>query len=154
MNLELMHEQVVYFRDRLLKRQNQALKTNTWLNIIQKLQQLETIPESTSEYVTKAYDAFVYYIAKEPTDRKVRRKYLTAYDEMIKHFKKTYKYTVKGTYLTLFMGVGIVVGAAVGLIISTVETTQYAMTIALGMLAGIVVGNQIENRLNKEDKLI
>ena len=154
MNLDLMKEQIEFFRDRLLKRQNQALKINTWLNLIDKLNQHETIPESTSEIVTKAYDALVYYIAEEPTDRKVRRTYLLAYDEMMKHFKKAHQYSVKGTYVTLFMGLGIAAGAGVGVLISTVETTQYAVTIALGMLAGITIGTRIEARLSKDGKLI
>lgn len=149
-----MQEQVTYFRDNLMKKQNQTLKINIWLSLFNKIESLDLENPETEKAISRAYSALYDYITDKPTDRKARRTYMMAYDDLVRHLKKTYGLIVKGAFLSISMAVGIGVGILTGLLTSTVETPQYALTVALGMILGVAVGNLIENHYDRQGKLI
>lgn len=156
MNYNEMLERFEYYKSNFIKKQNQTLKINIWINYLKKIIEIKETNEinnKTDLLIHNAFDLLTLYIHERPTDNKLRKEYLMAFQEMIKQAKQEYGLIPKGSIMGMYMAIGMSIGLAVGMAIFSPDNAMYSTGIAVGMVIGIVIGNSKENQLGKEGKL-
>lgn len=151
-----MIERFEYYKSNFIKKQNQTLKINIWISYLKKIIQIKDASElrgNTDELIQNAFNLLSIYIHERPTDNKLRKEYLLAFQEMMKQAKKEYGLVAKGSYVGMFMAVGMSVGLVIGMTIFSADNALYSTGIAIGMVVGIVIGNAKENQLGQQGKL-
>lgn len=151
-----MIERFEYYKSKFIKKQNQTLKINIWISYLKKIIQIKESSElrgNTDELIQKAFDLLSTYIHERPTDNKLRKEYLMAFQEMMKQAKKEYGLVAKGSFVGMYMAVGMSIGLALGMVIFSTDNSLYSTGIAVGMVIGIAIGNAKENQLQQQGKL-
>ncbi len=156
MDYNEMLERFEYYKSNFIKKQNQTLKINSWISYLKKIIVIKETSElkgNTDALIQNTFNLLTLYIHERPTDNKLRKEYLMAFQEMIKQAKKEYGLIAKGSFVGMYMAVGMSIGLVLGMVIFSPDNAMYSTGIAVGMVIGIVIGTTKENQLEKDGKL-
>ena len=139
-------------QEKLVKRQNQTLKIDRWLGLLEKLICLDAVAPEVNSALEDAYQSLLYYIQQTSLNTRAKKHYYNHYSKLVTTVKKHHSLSPKGYYSGIYLGIGIALGAGVGIALSTSNPSFYTISIALGLVFGASSGAQKEAQLQKQGK--
>jgi hypothetical protein len=139
-------------KEKLVKRQNQTLKIDRWLGLLEKLICLDAVAPEVNDALENAYQSLLFYIQQTSLDARAKKHYYKDYSKLISTVRKHHNLFPKGHFSGLYLGTGIAIGAGVGIALSASNPSFYTLAIVFGLVVGASSGAQKEAQLQKQEK--